>query len=515
MLQISPAWLAFGVITSLVFGVLVRASFVLAADFPLNDGGMFYTMATELQSNGYRLPEFTSYNFDSIPFAYPPLAFYVAAALDDLTPLSMLDVFRLLPLAASIATMLAFVLLAWRLLPERVAFLASVFAFAMIPFSFEWMIMGGGITRSLGMCFALLGLHEAHRLYTTRSPWCVMTTGVLAGLCVLSHLEMASFFAFSTALFFLAYGRNWRGARDTALAAILATAVAAPWLVTVIANHGIEPMVAALSARSPSPVNPVLTFLVFRPTDEPLFAIIAAIALMGIAWSLSRGHWLLPAWVVACGLLDPRGFGNVASVPIAMLAGIAVAEVLLPLLTPSNLIGPTRWALPSVTFGLLSGYVLIGALVATPRLLTSLEPEERDAMGWVRANTPPDSKFAVVTDEMWARDRSSEWFSVLAGRQSIATVQGSEWTRGKFAGRTQASEDLQLCAEQTTECLNSWASERNEEFDYVYLPKWAEITAGPVDHPDECCAALRQSLLEDSAYKAVYDGPGATVFRRN
>ncbi len=39
--------------TALLLGILVRLAFVLSADFPLNDGGMFYNMATDLQANGY------------------------------------------------------------------------------------------------------------------------------------------------------------------------------------------------------------------------------------------------------------------------------------------------------------------------------------------------------------------------------------------------------------------------------------------------------------------------------
>ncbi|MFM8427194.1 MAG: hypothetical protein ACKOBL_18670, partial [Chloroflexota bacterium] len=54
----------------------LRLSAPLSAFFPLNDGGLFFQMITDLQSNSYKIPDFTSYNFASIPYAYPPLAFY-------------------------------------------------------------------------------------------------------------------------------------------------------------------------------------------------------------------------------------------------------------------------------------------------------------------------------------------------------------------------------------------------------------------------------------------------------
>ena len=513
VLSLSPAWFGLGMATAIIFGAIARASFVLAADFPLNDGGMFYTMATDLQANGYQIPELTSYNFDAIPFAYPPLAFYAAAWLDAVTPLAMIDVFRILPLATSIALMGAFALLARRLLPGNVAVLSSVVAFAFIPFSYEWMIMGGGLTRSLGFLFAILALHEVHRLYVDRRMVCVLTTGLLGGLCALSHLEMLLFFSFSTALFFATYGRSWDAARSTAAAAAVSLVVSAPWWISVLALHGLDPFLAAISTGSPSAVNPVLTFIVFRPTDEPLFAIIAALGLFGAAWSMARGQWLIPTWVLACGILDPRGFGNIVSVPIALLAGTAVASVLLPLLTAGVETGQRRWILPGVVCGCLFVYALIGALVATPQLLTALEPDERDAMAWIAANTPADAEFAVVTDQAWPVDRSAEWFPLLANRRSVATVQGNEWIRGQFGRSLDLYSDLQLCADKSSTCIDEWRAEYGMHFDYIYIPKTAELQPGVVRHPDECCAALRMSLRADSRFDVVYDGEGATVFR--
>ncbi len=51
----------------------------VGTDFPLNDGGLFATMIQDLVNNRLLLPASTTYNGLDIPFAYPPLAFYVAA----------------------------------------------------------------------------------------------------------------------------------------------------------------------------------------------------------------------------------------------------------------------------------------------------------------------------------------------------------------------------------------------------------------------------------------------------
>src|SRR5205814_10438761 len=85
----------------IALGAIPRASYILVSDFPLNDGGLFYAMARDIQLHGYRLPDVTSYNNAGIPFGYSPLGFYVAALLDNITPLSLLDCFRLLPFVYS------------------------------------------------------------------------------------------------------------------------------------------------------------------------------------------------------------------------------------------------------------------------------------------------------------------------------------------------------------------------------------------------------------------------------
>src|SRR5258706_7011628 len=90
---------------TILLGFYVRLSNVLQASYPINDGGLFYTMAVDLQANHYILPAITSYNAAGIPFAYPPLAFYLAGLLSDIFGWSLLDMFRILPAIISMAVL--------------------------------------------------------------------------------------------------------------------------------------------------------------------------------------------------------------------------------------------------------------------------------------------------------------------------------------------------------------------------------------------------------------------------
>src|SRR5438445_13138702 len=91
-LRIADAILAI----SVVVGCLLRLIPPLRTDFPLHDGGMFYVMIETIRREHYALPSSIPFNGTDIPFAYPPLAFFTAAALTDLTGSATLDVLRFL-----------------------------------------------------------------------------------------------------------------------------------------------------------------------------------------------------------------------------------------------------------------------------------------------------------------------------------------------------------------------------------------------------------------------------------
>lgn len=514
---------------ALALGVLVRATFVLSADFPLNDGGLFFAMARDLQNSGYALAETASYNAEGIPFAYPPLAMYVAASLDDATPLSLTTVFRFLPAIMSSLAMVAFWLLARRIVSTE-AVATALFAFALLPASFMWMIMGGGITRATGLFFALLCLHQVHRMFTQRKPWLSVPAGLLAGLTLLSHLEMAWFVAFSSGLFFLAYGRHRAGITGSLAVATIGVLVAAPWWVSVLVHHGPSPFLEAALSGSDGLLHSVVLLIEFDFTVEPLLALIGSLSLAGVLVCLSQRRYLLPLWILAAGLFDPRAFPTSAAAPAALLAAVGLHDVVLPHLrqamrwpsqsilrhkdTPNLVTFPPRHSW--MTIGVLSAmlcYSMFSALIASPKVMTAMTTDERDAMSWVAKNTPAESRFVVVSGDAWAVDRTSEWFPVLAGRRSLATVQGYEWVAdGGFMKQRRLYIDLQNCSNRDVECLRTWEAQYGARFDYVYIPHL--VPRIPKTETEICCEQLRESLAEDERYTRVYEGPGASIFEK-
>jgi hypothetical protein len=566
----SQLWFQLAVVSAIGLGILIRVVHVLSADFPLNDGGMFYAMVRDLQHAHYRLPDISSYNSLQLPFAYPPLGFYAAAILDDLTPLRLIDVFRFLPLAVTCLTLVAFFFLAQSLLRSKKTVVASVFAFAIIPSSFLWLIMGGGLTRSFGFLFAILALHQIHLLYTRHEWRYVLTSVLFCGLTVLSHLGTAPFLAFSIVVFFLFHGRHRHGLVASIVVALGTVVITAPWWATIVGRHGWEPFMAARQsggsildmfsefAQLRSFVVVVLR-LTLGYTGEPLFPVLLTLALLGTLASLRSERYLLPVWWLSIFVLEARAAPLFVSLPVAMLAGVGLVDVVLPLVrstktpttSPQAEANPApdgrdtsrrrhaaiavRWR-PLLAMGILLGYSTLAALtplkkspsalVAEGRVLQSLSTDERAAMRWIAEKTPASSRFLVITGNGWETfnvwawrvgsgwqdDRLSEWFPVLAKRVSVATVQGSEWLPNEeFDRRSAAYRDAQRCGNWNTSCLDAWSKETGITFTHLYIPKSPYVHINP-DY--QCCGHLLIGLAKDARYAIVYDGPGAAIYAR-
>ena len=517
------------VLAALLLGTVVRLSHLLPADFPLNDGGLFYVMVGDLQRASYLLPDETSYNHAGIPFVYPPLAFYLAGLLDDFGPWSLLDLFRALPLLLSVLTIAAFFPLARALLPSPAAANWAVGAFALLPMGFHWLIMGGGLTRALGFLFAILALRQVHALYVERGPGPVWLATLFAAATVLSHPAMAWFVAYSSACFFVAFGRSRIALVRSLLVGAGVVLLTAPWWGTMLLRHGAVPVLtsggSALSVFGP------LQLLTLTITNEPFFPVLAALALVGALACLRQRRYWLPTWLALMVLLDARSPLASASVPLALLAGIGTAETVLPWLTAGSgqatplSAGPAppvpaqsrgrRTRLAASVIAIAIFITMLNGVVDEHAVLVGLTGEQQAAMRWVAEHTPPESTFLVLTGSQYpTRDRIAEWFPALSGRASVTTAQGYEWLAGgAFQRRVGQYPTIQPCALRDVRCVEVWARDSGVRFSHVFLPTGPTGKSTAPVLAEDCCWSIRASLRADPRYELLHDGPGATVFR--
>ncbi len=509
------------ILLATLVGGIARAAPVLAAGFPVNDGGLFASFVDAILTGPQLLPDSITYNGLNAPFAYPPLAFLATAGLERVLPIGTVEWLRWIPLAASIATIPAFFLLALEMAPTRVHAAIAAFAFALVPRSFEWLVMGGGLARAPGMLLAILAIYLGAR-FLRKGDRSWLGAGIALGLAVLTHPEGGLFAALSLVLVALADARGRRAWSRLIAAAAVGVIVTSPWLLVMIARHGIAPLVSA-GGVSANLVESLFYLLTARLTDEPFWMLTAGLATLGLVYSLSARRYFVPAWVVLMVIADPRGAATYVSVPLAILAATGLLDVVVARLVRvgGDIASAPGWPTPllrsrgaSITLGGALVLAMLSAFLAPYVLspMASLNTDARAAMTWGRTSLPTSARVVVVTGRQWYEDATSEWFPFLSGRRSVATVQGFEWM-GASAWQAQLdmSAALQDRAKDTVASLEKWALEYRMGYDFVYVPKGrlGEVTSAP-----DCCTALRQTLRESGSFEIVYDGPGASIFER-
>ncbi|MCX6069156.1 MAG: glycosyltransferase family 39 protein [Chloroflexi bacterium] len=512
---------------AILFGGFVRFYPVMQAGFPINDGGLFYQMILDLLAHNFRLPAFASYNGGVLPFAYPPFPFYFSALLVKLFQLDPLQILRWLPALLATLGLIPFFLLARELFRDSLKAALATFAYAMLPESFAWLIMGGGLTRAMGRLFALLTLFLVYRLYTTRQRRLILPAALSTVLLCLSHPEATVHTLGMVAVFWLFRARRRDSAIHSALVALLVLLFSAPWWWTVTQQHGWQIFRAAAQTGWQNAFG--LTFLLSDFTFELGLSLIGVLALIGLLAQLLRREFLLPLLLLVPVLLEPRSAPTVVTIPLALLAAEGLVEVLFPAFarltkrqaspdesesTLSALNGPLR---PVTTFYLL--YPILGAFsIAMILSANALQPAELSAMHWIKDNTPQSARFVLVTPTTTDMDTPlQEWFPVLSGRVSQNVVQGYEWLgREIFSRRRENFARLNACAYQTADCLARWQAASGLDFDYLYLtPVFARTyyeysgLAGQV-----VGNSLLYALQASPYYEQVYARDEIYIFRK-
>jgi hypothetical protein len=402
------------------------------------------------------------------------------------------------------------VALAWlahRTLPPRAA-VGATFAYALMPSAYGWLVAGGGLTRGLGLLFAIVAAAlVASRGTVAPTLRVALAAGAMIGLSGLSHPQAAVFAVIACVV--LSFGgpmRPWL--IRLGVAAVTAIVVVTPWMVWFASTLGLDSLLAAGGRLEPG--IGIVRLLNLRFSAAPFMDVVGVAGVLGLVACLLRRSLRLPILLLATYLAGAGGGEFIAAVPWALVAGVGLAAVVD--LAAGWLDGATpvgRRAAVAAVGALVLFLGLIGSLGSVVDRSSKLHPLPSDqvtAMRWLAQHTPADATVLVPTNEVWGYDEVSEWLPAFAERHSIGTVQGSEWLGvDGYAEQLAHHERILDCAGATAECYAAI-----DPSAYLFVPKGQ--TAGPFG-PDDCCPAMRATLTA-AGYEIVYDGPGATIGRR-
>lgn len=495
--------------TALLFGGIIRFAAPASAQGPVNDGGLFLQMTRDLQANNFALPRYTTYNDADIPFAYPPLGFYLAGFLQSLSGVSLYALFTYLPAVFSTLAILSFHFLALELTRDSLEASLAALLYAVVPKSFDWFIMGGGTVRALGLILSFLTLKYAYRLFVSKDSRFVLPLSICASLLVLTHPETAFHTAFSALVFAVFFLRGRRSVFDSILAVALVAAFTSPWWLVALMRHGIGPFQSAfgvgVSARD-LPTS-LLYFFQFNLSGEVVLALVAVLGLIGLVSDLRSRRFFLIAWIGLSFLVDPRAAPLASLTPLILLAVKGFESTLTGLGLPGQFAnGFESRAARGVLLGLVA-YTFMSGIISSMQIGNEFRilPQERESLAWVAQNTPQGSRFLILTGEAGLSDPLSEWFPTLTGRVSLLTAQGHEWTPGSpLIGKLREYNNAQSCLEEGQDCISAW------DFDYLYVRTLRPTREGGAqDRP----SILGVSLRASPEYRIVFENEAAAIYQ--
>lgn len=420
-------------------------------DMPLGFSGMYTLMAEQISDNDYSLPESTPYyGPGGVPFAYPPLGFYVMAFVAGLFDVSSITYLRFIP------PLFCFLALApLFLLVERMtsSFWAAFFSTAFLLFSptlyynHAW---SAGMVRGLAFFLMLGGLYCFHRAVAEENRLFTVLAGIFLGLTGLTHLFYGLFFALWVACYGAAVFRV-KALKTAFLTFLTGGLVGIPWLYLMITRYGIQIFRHAFSSHDNAAfldvlaqgrANALLEWFGMKYVGVPIPLIGFALAAFATVYLLYKRQFGIPVvWLVMTLVLSPEG-DRFLVVLVAILIGVGFQAGLDWF--------KAKW-LRAVLIGgiLVSIYQMAG--YGLNEMLNSIPVLHRNAFdvaGYVERNIPEDSRYLFV-----AGQAEAEWFPYVLKREPFVSKWGSEWL-GTYDEQRILQGSVAYCKDsQTLQCL--------------------------------------------------------------
>ena len=488
-------WLGLG----LGAGLLTVVIYFATNPYPAYGAGLYVQIAEQISSHGYGLPaKIPGYTADGVPFAYPPLQYYVLAALLDLGS-DPVRVARLLPSIGMLASLVPMYLFAREYTGSRPAGTAASVAVAMNPQLVQWHLSAGGVVRAFAFLYALTAIYAGYRAFEKGAKRAVALGVTAFGATLLAHPTYALFVVVSYLLLWLR-DRSVVGFVRGAVVGFGGLAIASPWLVWVVTTHGLDIFVAAGGTHGGvgGGVETVLDGVSFT-----LFPVIGAVYLY-----VARRDVFLLGWTVAAELLfaQPRFVFTTGALVLAAV-GVDLGNRIRSLNARAiaTVDAKTILVAACLLVGIASGGLYLAhemTLTTDPSTPEFVDSESLNAMTWIASETPPDATFVVVGD-------AAEWLPALTDRTLLIGPWGVEW-RGSEAYERQldAHEAVSRC--QSAACVESVTTSIDVSPEYVYLPKGQYTIRGTSAAQ---FGTLERSFERSSSWTRVYENDGVVVYR--
>jgi hypothetical protein len=451
-----------------------------SSNLPLNNGGLYLFFSEIIAQNNFSYPTYIPfYTENGIPFAYPPLLFYILALMSKMFPIPLLILFIYTPTIISIVCIFAFYFLVKELFSEKSLILISTIIFALYPPLISYSAQGLFLVHGVGTLLFIIGLILVLRWMKCNNDTLIFFIGILFGLLLLSSPRCA--FAYALVLLTVALlNPRKKTLFNGAFIVIIATLISSPWWITVIQNHGINVLLNGFMIRQPTAVfNIFINIYLLNFYNYQLS--LMAICLLGLFYYIIKKEFFLPVLFFLLVISGGYGVVIIPLIVIIILFSVGLLKVIFPALKSIlNADTPTKTLLALFFTLLLLTLILGGSYIQNRDFFesrySSLKDDEKvnfEAMYWIHQNTENTSTF-IVKDVIASEQKNQfwigDWFPAITHRKTLNTFYGNEWTNKPQLWLA----DLELSDCKDTYCFENVSSKYNFRYTHVYIIKYPE-----------------------------------------
>ncbi len=478
------------VLPGITAAIVLAIGYLGTYDHPAGAAGLYLSIVEQIQATAGFPTIIPHYDPGGIPFAYPPLTFYLTAKLSSVFDVSVLTVSHYLPPLLVVVLAVPMYYFFRELATAQIAAVATI-AVLLSPTYYELYLTSGGIVRTPAAILTLTGLWAAVNTFKNQNPQHLALATVLFGLVVLSHLVSALFFGLTCLILYGVYDRSRRGILYGTTIAVGGLLIAAPWWLTVIQNHGIDVFIYAASSRSSSlRLYSLIDF--FSSTNGQFIDLFKVLGVLGALYAVFECEYQWPVWLGA--MIFIIGIDRYIWLVAAFIGSIFLFRVIIPQVKQNGqAVAGVVMVVAVCAFAVGSGllYATDMAGQSSHSIKVAVGDDERTAMAWARNNTAENETFWVQA-HLYVID----WWPMMTDRTVVLSPLGSEWEDSYQAEHRLYRGSIDCT---TADCLESVMDHRQSP-DYIYVDK--------NDFP-----ALASSLRQhQESYQVVYETESIAIY---
>jgi hypothetical protein len=321
-----------------VYSVLVFY-YKIWSPYPDKPVGLYALIAETIAKAGFAFPKsIPFYGPGGIPFAYPPLAFYLMAFVNVYFKVSPFAYMRFAPSLFLVVSIIPLYLLVMAMGGSR---RQAAIAAGFMGTSYGIIInqyYSPGICRGVALVLMLYCLYFAYLAFFAPRKRFVALTLVFLALTTLTHFSYAVFSIIGIITFALFSKKMhfWKRIWICAIMGAGAAVLISPWWLTIISRYGISIFTNLLhthdNARIISVIHNIPGQLVMLGNSLLTYRfenpVLIGTAILGLALSIASKKYLLPGWLLLSLILVGGDGQRFIAIISALLGAYAVEELL-------------------------------------------------------------------------------------------------------------------------------------------------------------------------------------------